>query len=86
MSFSVPDTNYPQQYSLFIESVEETHSGVYRAITPGEKKWGGCMHDSVIGRASAATVRSSKSRFAIDICLVRVNHTEHARQRSSPWR
>ena len=28
--------------------------------------------------ASAATVRSSKSRFAIDICLVRANHTGHA--------
>ena len=39
----------------------------------------------IIGGASAATVRSSKSRFAIDICLVRANHTEHARKRSSPW-
>ena len=29
--------------------------------------------------ASAATVRSSKLRFVIDICLVRANHTEHAR-------
>ena len=35
--------------------------------------------------ASAATVRSSKSRFAIDICLERANHTGHARKRSSPW-
>ena len=34
----------------------------------------------VIGGASAATVRSSKSRFAIDICLLRANHTEHARK------
>ena len=43
----------------------------------------------IIGGASAvsaATVRSSKSRFAIDICLVLVNHTGHARKRSSPWR
>ena len=32
----------------------------------------------VIGGASVATVRSSKSRFAIDICLVCANHTEHA--------
>ena len=30
--------------------------------------------------ASAATVRSSKSRFAIDICLVCTNHTEHAQK------
>ena len=42
--------------------------------------------DVVIGGASAATVRSSKLRFVIDICLVRANHTEHVRQRSSPWR
>ena len=36
-------------------------------------------------RACAATIRSSKSRFAMDICLVRTNHTEHAQQRSSPY-
>ena len=41
---------------------------------------------NIIGGASAATVRSSRSRFAIDICLVRANRTEHAQQRSSPWR
>ena len=38
----------------------------------------------IIGGASAvsaATARSSKSRFAIDICLVRANHTEHARKK-----
>ena len=33
-----------------------------------------------IGGASAATVRSSKWKFAIDICLVRANHTEHAQK------
>ena len=36
---------------------------------------------NIIGGASAATVRSSKSRFAIDIiCLVHANHTEHAQK------
>ena len=42
---------------------------------------------SIIGGASATIARSSKSRFAIDkLCLVRANHTGHARKRSSPWR
>ena len=44
-----------------------------------------CSQVQLIGGASAATVRSSKSRFGIDICLVHVIHTEHVRQRSSPW-
>ena len=43
-----------------------------------------------IGRASAcasvATVRSSKSRFAIDEYTVRATYTGHVQQRSSPWR
>ena len=35
-------------------------------------------------RSECSHSRSSKSRFAIDICLVRANYTEHARKRSSP--
>ena len=45
--------------------------------------WSDILANEIIGgasAASAATVRSSKSRFAIDICLVRANHTEHARK------
>ena len=36
--------------------------------------------------ASAATVRSSKLRFAIDEYTVRAIYTGHVQQRSSPWR
>ena len=64
MFFSVPDTNYPQQYSLFIESVEETHSGVYRAITPGEKKVGG-LHAR---QCNWQSERSHSQVIKIEIC------------------
>ena len=40
----------------------------------------------IIGGASAATVRSRKSRFAMDEYTVRANHTGHVQQWSSPWR
>ena len=49
-----------------------------------------CICRRLIGGASActsvATVRSSKSRFAIDEYTVRAIYTGHVQQRSSPWR
>ena len=45
------------------------------------------VYSVLIGGASAAKDRLIVViEIAIDICLVRANHTEHAQQRSSPWR
>ena len=53
----------------------------------GEKIWSySCVIESIWRSERSKCSHSQKSRFAIDICLVCANHTEHARKRSSPWR
>ena len=39
-AFTADDPNFPQHYSMTIESVEEAHAGVYKARAVGEQ-WGG---------------------------------------------
>lgn len=37
--FRVRDNNFPQHYSLVIDSVQEAHAGVYRVMALGERIW-----------------------------------------------
>ena len=45
-----------------------------------------CIFGGASACASVATVRSSKSRFAMDEYTVRAIYTGHVQQTSSPWR
>ena len=48
VSFTARDFNYPQQYSLLLEMVEESHAGTYRVTVPSKIIILGCARNVLL--------------------------------------